>query len=122
MSGRVRLFGGSSVGGRRPGRHGFRIYVDLVLALTKAAGAAPPPGTVRAAAIAGTARDHLAAHLDQNVTLAALAGVTGTSRFGVTRACIAHFGLPPHALRLRLRLDYGCGLIGAACRWPRRAC
>ncbi|MDW5322497.1 AraC family transcriptional regulator [Plantactinospora sp. KLBMP9567] len=84
---------------------------DLVLALAKVAGAAPPPGTVRAAAIAEPARDHLAAHLDQNVTLAALAGVTGTSRFGVTRACVAHFGLPPHALHLRLRLDHGCELI-----------
>ncbi|BCB78224.1 AraC family transcriptional regulator [Phytohabitans flavus] len=85
--------------------------VDLVAALAKQAGVGTPLATDRAAAIAETARDHLAAHLDRNITLAALAEVAGTSRFGVSRACAAHFGLPPHALHLRLRLDRGCELI-----------
>ena len=86
--------------------------LDFLLSLVKRAGSTPA-GAIGAdtARIAGITRDHLAAHLDRNLTLTALAAEAGASRFAVSRACVAQFGVPPHALHLRLRLDHGCELI-----------
>jgi AraC-like DNA-binding protein len=91
---------------------------ELLAALSARTAAAPSAESVRtkAARVAEAAREQLAANLTGNVMLAQLAEVAGTSRFGVSRACVTHYGLPPHALHLRLRLDHGCDLIRAGVR------
>lgn len=55
--------------------------------------------------------DYLSANLTRNVNLDELARAAGVSKFAIARACSAHYGLPPHALQLRLRLDRACELI-----------
>lgn len=57
------------------------------------------------------ARDYLGDQLDRNVSLAELAAITGMSRYQVLRAFTRHFGLPPHTMHLRLRLDRAQDLL-----------
>jgi AraC-like DNA-binding protein len=52
-----------------------------------------------------TVREYLRAHLARNVTLDELSVVAGVSKYRLVRVCTAWFGLPPHKLHLRLRLD-----------------
>lgn len=61
--------------------------------------------------LAKVARDYLGDHLDRNVTLTELAGITGLSKFQVVRAFTRTYGLPPHTLQLRLRLDRAQDLL-----------
>ncbi|KAK1182258.1 AraC family transcriptional regulator [Streptomyces sp. NBS 14/10] len=50
-------------------------------------------------------REYLRANLARNVTLDELSVVSDLSKYRLARACTAWFGLPPHKLHLRLRLD-----------------
>jgi AraC-like DNA-binding protein len=50
-------------------------------------------------------RDYLGDNLSRNVSLGELAAVTGLDKYRLVRACTQWFGIPPHALHLRLRLD-----------------
>lgn len=52
-----------------------------------------------------SARDYLADQLARNVSLDELAGVAGLSKYHLVRAFTREFGLPPHTMHLRLRLD-----------------
>ncbi|MFG1683641.1 helix-turn-helix domain-containing protein [Nonomuraea sp. NPDC049269] len=52
-----------------------------------------------------TLRAYLRANLSRNVTLDELSAVTELSKYRLVRVCTAWFGLPPHKLHLRLRLD-----------------
>ncbi|WP_181297316.1 AraC family transcriptional regulator [Pseudomonas sp. Q2-TVG4-2] len=54
--------------------------------------------------VAIRARDYLHAHFDQDIGLDELAAVTGVSRFRLSRAFKAAFGLAPHAYLIQLRL------------------
>jgi AraC-like DNA-binding protein len=60
---------------------------------------------------AGIVRDYLGDNLGRNVTLAELESVTGVGRYRLLRACKARYGLPPHTMQLRLRLDRALVLI-----------
>ncbi|MEV6149771.1 AraC family transcriptional regulator [Nonomuraea sp. NPDC052129] len=50
-------------------------------------------------------REYLRANLSRNVTLDELSAIADLSKYRLVRACTARFGLPPHKLHLRLRLD-----------------
>jgi AraC-like DNA-binding protein len=63
------------------------------------------------ALLAFTAYDYLVAHLDRNVTLTEVAKVSGLSPYHLVRAFTLRFGLPPHRLHLRLRLDRSLNLL-----------
>lgn len=54
--------------------------------------------------VAIRARDYLHAHFDQDVGLDELAALSGVSRFRLSRAFKAAFGLAPHAYLIQLRL------------------
>ncbi|KJH82342.1 MULTISPECIES: AraC family transcriptional regulator [Pseudomonadaceae] len=54
--------------------------------------------------VAIRAREYLHAHFDQDIGLDELAAVTGVSRFRLSRAFKAAFGLAPHAYLIQLRL------------------
>jgi len=54
--------------------------------------------------VAVQAREYLHAHFDQDVGLDDLAVLTGVSRFRLSRAFKAAFGLAPHAYLIQLRL------------------
>jgi AraC-like DNA-binding protein len=56
-------------------------------------------------------REFLQRHVFRNVTLDELADVTGIDKFRLVRACTACYGLAPHTLHLRLRLDRARDLI-----------
>ncbi|KUJ70096.1 hypothetical protein ACZ90_07005 [Streptomyces albus subsp. albus] len=50
-------------------------------------------------------REYLRENLARNVTLDELSAVAGLSKYRLVHVCKAWFGLPPHKLHLRLRLD-----------------
>ncbi|MER5752359.1 AraC family transcriptional regulator [Streptomyces sp. NPDC002088] len=52
-----------------------------------------------------TVREYLRENLARNVTLDELSAVAGLSKYRLVHVCKAWFGLPPHKLHLRLRLD-----------------
>lgn len=54
--------------------------------------------------VAHQAREYLHAHLHEDIGLDQLAAATGESRFVVSRAFKAEFGLPPHAYLIQLKL------------------
>ncbi len=54
--------------------------------------------------VAHQAREYLHAHLYEDIGLDQLAAATGESRFVVSRAFKAEFGLPPHAYLIQLKL------------------
>jgi len=54
--------------------------------------------------VAHQAREYLHAHLHEDIGLEQLAAATGESRFVVSRAFKAEFGLPPHAYLIQLKL------------------
>lgn len=57
------------------------------------------------------AREYLAAHFAESVTLADLERVTGLTRFHLARSFAARYGLPPHAYQVQLRLAAARRLI-----------
>ncbi|MFB9579706.1 AraC family transcriptional regulator [Streptomyces yanii] len=62
-------------------------------------------GTGTARRVPEIAREYLRENLARNVTLDELSVVTGLSKYRLVRVCTAWFGLSPHQLHLRLRLD-----------------
>jgi AraC-like DNA-binding protein len=73
-----------------------------------AADARPPggePGAVR------RVREYLRAHATQNLTLGALAGVAGLSRFHLLRVFHHQVGLPPHQYQLLVRVEQAKSLL-----------
>ncbi len=62
-------------------------------------------GRVTAGRVPGIVREYLRENLARNVTLDELSVVAGLSKYRLVRACTAWFGLAPHKLHLRLRLD-----------------
>lgn len=62
-------------------------------------------GTGTARRVPEIAREYLRENLARNVTLDELSAVTGVSKYRLVRVCTAWFGLSPHQLHLRLRLD-----------------
>ncbi|MFI7667871.1 helix-turn-helix domain-containing protein [Nocardia sp. NPDC049526] len=80
--------------------------LEFVSALALRADRPEPPEAGRVGRIAEIVRDYLRENVSRNVMLDELTGVTGTSKYQLVRACTAHFGLPPHKLHVRLRLDY----------------
>ena len=57
------------------------------------------------------ARDFLGDQLDRKVTLDELAEVAGLSKYHIAREFTREFGLPPHTLHLRLRLNHAQTLL-----------
>lgn len=64
-----------------------------------------------AAAVAEVVREYLRENLTRNVTLDELTEVTGVSKYRLVRLCTDHYGLPPHKLHMRLRLDHARELL-----------
>ncbi|WP_051326288.1 helix-turn-helix domain-containing protein [Glycomyces tenuis] len=85
---------------------------ELVAALTPFAAPAEAPSfdPVDDAALR-RAQDHLSGRMADNVTLDELADVAKVNKFRLVRACTARFGLAPHTLHLRMRLDHARRLI-----------
>ncbi|WP_329580621.1 AraC family transcriptional regulator [Streptomyces sp. NBC_01361] len=81
--------------------------LDFVAALARRAPdvAGEVRGTGAARRAPEVVREYLRAHLTRNVTLDELSVVAGVSKYRLVRVCTAWFGLPPHKLHLRLRLD-----------------
>jgi AraC-like DNA-binding protein len=70
-----------------------------------AAGVRPAPLPDAAGHLAvRRARDYLHANVATNVSLAALARMTGLSPFHLTHLFTAHLGMPPHAYQIQLRI------------------
>lgn len=61
--------------------------------------------------VAIRAREYLHAHFDEDIGLEALAAITGASRFRLSRAFKAAYGLAPHAYLIQLRLAKGRHLL-----------
>jgi AraC-like DNA-binding protein len=59
------------------------------------------------------ARDHLAGHLAESVSLAALAGVAGIDPFALVRGFSRAYGLPPHAWQVQERVWRAKALLRA---------
>jgi AraC-like DNA-binding protein len=72
------------------------------------------PGAERAAV--SRARDYLAAHADENVSLDVLARVANLSPFHFSRVFAAETGMPPHAFQTQLRVSRAAALLRAG--WP----
>jgi AraC-like DNA-binding protein len=70
----------------------------------------PVPPARRATPLAPI-REYFRAHLDEQVTTAELAKISGLTEWHVIRAFHREFGLPPHAYHLRLRLASACELL-----------
>ncbi|GHD45348.1 transcriptional regulator [Thalassobaculum fulvum] len=87
---------------------------DALLPLARRHGrsAAPAGRTSRDAAVARI-RDLLHAHYDRDFRLEELAAEAGRSRFQVSRAFAASYGLPPHAWLTRRRLEVARELLRA---------
>ena len=64
-----------------------------------------------------TAKDMLRERYNETVTLEELAAVTAQSRYHLVRSFTAHYGLPPHAYQIHVRLKNACHLLrqGASC-------
>ncbi|MET8876303.1 AraC family transcriptional regulator [Nocardia sp. NPDC004604] len=96
--------------GGRPGsalhREGGLLEFLGALAMRADRVGVPDIGSNAVRRISEVVRDYLRENVSRNVTLDELSGVTGTSKYQLVRACTAHFGLPPHKLHVRLRLDY----------------
>lgn len=62
-------------------------------------------------------RQHLEHRFHESVTLNELATAAALSRFHLVRAFTHHFGLPPHAYQIQLRIKRACRLLrkGAPC-------
>lgn len=58
-------------------------------------------------------RDYIHAHAASAITLSELAAVSGFSRFHLARAFAAHFGEPPHAYQIHLRVHQARELMAA---------
>lgn len=65
----------------------------------------------RQAAGVARVREHLRAHVAENVSLDELAAVAGLSKFYLLRAFRAAHGVTPHAYQMQLRLAYAWRLI-----------
>lgn len=87
--------------------------LDFVAALARQApdAAGEDEGTGAARRVPEAVREYLRAHLTRNVTLDELSVVAGVSKYRLVRVCTAWFGLPPHKLHLRLRLDQARELL-----------
>ena len=59
------------------------------------------------------ARDYLHAHAAEHIALADLAQLAGLSRFHFLRLFSRHFGIPPHAYQVNLRIEMTRGLLRA---------
>lgn len=57
------------------------------------------------------ARDHLAAHFSEDLSLAELAALAGLDRFQLLRAFRRRIGLPPHLYQTQLRLRHARRLL-----------
>jgi AraC-like DNA-binding protein len=66
--------------------------------------AAPTPREGRQRTGVGRVRDHLRAHVAENVTLDELASVAGLSKFYLLRAFRREHSITPHAYQMQLRL------------------
>jgi AraC-like DNA-binding protein len=66
------------------------------------------------------ARDHLAGHLAENVSLASLSGVAGVDPFALVRGFSRAYGLPPHAWLVQERVRRAKALLRAG-RTPAEA-
>lgn len=60
-------------------------------------------------------RDLLEACFDQPLQLEGLAKVAGTNRFALVRAFTGHWGLPPHAYLVQVRLRRAAALLRRGC-------
>ena len=84
----------------------------------------PAPGRVarstRATPLAPL-RDHLRAHLDEAVSIEALARMSGLTEYHLIRAFHREFGLPPHAYHVRLRLARARELLSGGLTGSRTA-
>jgi AraC-like DNA-binding protein len=85
--------------------------VAFTAALSRHADQPVSPPAWDGGAGARTAYDYLAAHLDRNVTLTEVAEVSGLSPYHLARTFTLRFGLPPHRLHMRLRLDRSLELL-----------
>ncbi|WP_433631453.1 helix-turn-helix domain-containing protein [Nocardia sp. CA-120079] len=80
--------------------------LDFVAALALRSDRVAVPGSGALGRIPEIVRDYLRENISRNVTLDELSCVTGAGKYQLVRVCTAHFGLPPHKLHVRLRLDH----------------
>jgi len=87
---------------------------ESLLPLARRYGRTGPPAVARAGdAAVARIRDLLHAHYDRGFRLDELAAEAGRSRFQVSRAFAAAYGLPPHAWLTRRRLEVARDLLRA---------
>ena len=66
-------------------------------------------------------RDYLRAHLDEAVSIEALARMSGLTEYHLIRSLHREFGLPPHAYHVRLRLARAGELLSGSLSVSRAA-
>lgn len=79
-----------------------RVFAPLLLCHSDSPGAAPRP--VRLHPAVNRAKEYLAAHYADEVSLTRLAGVARLSPFHLARVFRRTVGIPPHAYQIQLRL------------------
>ncbi len=89
------------------------LLVDALVDLARRHGgaAASEDAAVRCPRSVAIARDYLAEHFTENVSLSELAALVGTDRFRLVRAFRRHVGLPPHLYQTQLRLRHAKRLL-----------
>jgi AraC-like DNA-binding protein len=61
--------------------------------------------------LTGRIREYLDSHLNENISLDAMAEMAGLSVFHFARAFRQSFGMPPHSYLLRRRIEHGRRLL-----------
>jgi AraC-like DNA-binding protein len=89
------------------------LLITALVALARRHATAAPPGVPGASSprAVATARDYLAAHFAEDLSLAALASRAGVDRFHLLRAFRRALGLPPHLYQTQLRLRHAKQLM-----------
>nr|WP_242593464.1 AraC family transcriptional regulator [Corallococcus exiguus] len=88
-----------------------RVTEALDAVLSSCAEFAPSATQVRAPVAVHRAREYLREHLDQKVTLDALAAHAGMDKFHLTRAFRHSLGAPPYEYLTHLRIGRACQLL-----------
>ena len=83
------------------------------LALRHGRAAHPAAALGRPPRAVSTAREYIAGHFAENISLARLAALAGVSRFHLLRMFRHSFGLPPHLYQTQLRLRHARRLMAS---------
>jgi AraC-like DNA-binding protein len=107
------LFEGEAAGAPRLAREAWLLALLARVVVRHATAPVAPRDTPEPAAALARARDYLAAHCSENVSLAHLAATVGLDPFALLRGFSRAYGLPPHSWLLQERVRRAQALLRA---------